>query len=135
MSPPEPDEDRLANLALRRDAPVKCASCGRSTARRARQQRYCSARCKENARRRVRRPRTGVSSFPAVLTAVRPNLPTDPPKIVNEIKGLQVPIRASTGVINAEVWGGRDWRPARSSGGVRIEVSRLRARTLVERAT
>jgi hypothetical protein len=38
------------DLPARRDAPVTCASCGRQVPRRARQQRFCSARCQEKAR-------------------------------------------------------------------------------------
>ena len=41
-------------LALRRNAPVVCASCGRQAPRRARQQRYCSDRCRQNGSRRAR---------------------------------------------------------------------------------
>jgi hypothetical protein len=35
-------------------------------------------------------------------------------------------------VIAAEVFGGRDWQPATSSGGVPIEIGRIRRRALVE---
>jgi hypothetical protein len=42
-------------LALHRGAPVVCAQCGRTIARRSRQQQYCSDRCRnQNARQRVR---------------------------------------------------------------------------------
>jgi hypothetical protein len=34
-------------------------------------------------------------------------------------------------VIAIEVFGARNWRPAISSGGVAVEVSRLRSRALV----
>jgi len=34
-------------------------------------------------------------------------------------------------VLAIEIFGGRDWRPTVSSGGVPIEVSRLRQRTLM----
>jgi predicted nucleic acid-binding Zn ribbon protein len=42
----------------RRDAPVKCAACGRTVGRKSRQQRFCSDRCRvysqrENARSRI----------------------------------------------------------------------------------
>jgi hypothetical protein len=40
-------------------------------------------------------------------------------------------ILAPADVIDAEVWGGREWQPAISSGGVAVEVGRLRARALV----
>jgi hypothetical protein len=35
-------------------------------------------------------------------------------------------------VLDAEVWGGRIWQPAISSGGVAIQRSRIRPRALVE---
>jgi hypothetical protein len=35
----------------RRDAPVKCAACGRTVRRKSRQQRYCSDRCRKFASR------------------------------------------------------------------------------------
>jgi hypothetical protein len=38
-------------LALRRDAPVVCPGCGRSVRRKARQQVYCSTRCRKRAHR------------------------------------------------------------------------------------
>jgi hypothetical protein len=41
--------------AARRDEPVTCAACGRKVQRRMRGQRYCSARCRENDRGRVRK--------------------------------------------------------------------------------
>ena len=42
-------------LALHRDQDVVCASCGRTVTRKSRQQRYCSIRCKEKRRGRVRK--------------------------------------------------------------------------------
>jgi hypothetical protein len=121
----------------RRDAPVACASCGREVVRHARQQRFCSARCREKARTRVRRPQTGRGSAPSIKNDLRANLPANPPKKDSRFKALQ---RAKTlsstrilgprCVLDAEVFGGREWRPAVSSDGVAIEVSRIRARTL-----
>jgi hypothetical protein len=50
-------------LAMRRDAPVTCLACGRVVARKARNQRYCSLRCrgraKEKARNRTRKAGLG----------------------------------------------------------------------------
>jgi hypothetical protein len=61
-----------------------------------------------------------------------------PPKKHKQLKALQrakmlssYRILAPADVLAIEVWGGRDWRPAVSSGGVAIETARLRARTLV----
>ena len=118
--------------ASRRDAPVCCVSCGRKVTRRARQQRFCSDRCRDQARTRVRGPQRGRSSAPAIKNRLRAILPTNPPKNLNEIKGAQLAkIVAPKDVIDVEVWDGREWRPATSSGGVPIEIGRLRKRALV----
>src|SRR5438477_12742403 len=48
---------KIELLHHRKDAPVTCAACGRRVARKARQQRYCSDRCRdyEKGQRRVRK--------------------------------------------------------------------------------
>jgi hypothetical protein len=59
-------------------------------------------------------------------------LPADPPKNTNEIKGAQLAkIIAPKDVIDVELWGSRRWQPRISSGGVAVEIGRLRARALV----
>jgi len=115
--------------ASRRDAPVTCASCGREVQRRARQQRFCSDRCRnrEIGRKRVRKAFLGRDT----------RAPANPPKKDKEFKVLQ---RAKTlssrgifgpaHVLAAEVFD-RKWEPRVSSGGVVIEVGRLRQRALV----
>src|SRR5258707_14407261 len=45
----------LRARASRRDAPVVCERCGRKVERKSRQQRFCSGRCQEKARTRVRK--------------------------------------------------------------------------------
>jgi hypothetical protein len=61
-------------------------------------------------------------------------LPTNPPKNINEFKGANsCRIIGPEHVIDAEVFSGREWQPAISSGGVPIEIGRLRARALVTR--
>lgn len=114
--------------ALRRDAPVICASCGRQVQRQSRQQRFCSARCKEKGRTRVRRAFLGTDT----------GAPTNPPKNGHEFNGLQgkktrssLRILAPPRVLAAEVWGSRHWQETVSSGGVAVEVSRVRSRSLV----
>ena len=118
---------KAAFKASRHDAPVACASCGRKVARRARQQRFCSGRCKEKARTRIRKAFLGRDT----------GAPSNPSKKVNKFKPLQ---RAKTlssnrifgpaDVLDAEVFD-RAWTPAVSSGGVAVEVGRLRAHALV----
>jgi len=115
--------------ALRRDAPVICGSCGREVARQARQQRFCSTRCRDAARTRIRAPAT-------TLALVKNNERTadfahGPPEKLNEIKGTQTRICAARRVLDVEIWGGRSWQDAVSSGGVAIQVSRVRPRSLV----
>jgi hypothetical protein len=119
-----------APLASRRDAPVYCADCGRKVERKSRQQRYCSARCQEKARTRVRKAVLGRDT----------RAPGNPPKKHSKFKALPTGktlssrrILAPADVLAAEVFGGRVWQGATSSGGVAIQVSRLRQRALVER--
>jgi hypothetical protein len=117
-----------APLASRRDALVICARCGRKAQRQSRQQRFCSARCKERARTRVRRAFLGTDT----------GAPAERPKKPRQFKALQRAkllssrrILAPADVLTTEVWGGREWQRATGSGGVLVEISRLRARALV----
>jgi hypothetical protein len=64
--------------------------------------------------------------------------PGNAPKKDKKFKALQAKktlsstrILGPSDVIDAEVWGGRAWQPAISSGGVAVEIGRLRARALV----
>jgi hypothetical protein len=66
-------------LVARRDEPVTCAACGRKVQRRMRGQRYCSARCRENDRGRVRKAFLGHDT----------RAPTTPVKKFNEINELE----------------------------------------------
>jgi predicted nucleic acid-binding Zn ribbon protein len=110
---------------------LACDACGKAITHRAgRRPRFCSARCRyrENGRGRVRKARLGRNT----------GAPTKLEKKNNKFKALQ---RAKTlssrrimgpaDVLAAEVWRGRGWQPALSSGGIAIEVERLRARALV----
>jgi hypothetical protein len=74
----------------------------------------------------------GLGSAPAIQNAVRANLPTNLPKNINEISNAnRARITGPSDVLAVEAWGGREWQPATSSGGVPIEIGRLRARALV----
>jgi hypothetical protein len=121
----------------RRDAPVRCASCGRQVKRRARRQLYCSTRCRKRAHYAESVRRGDFSAFPLSDTA----LGTIPPKKTNEFKALQRAkslsshgILAPARVLALEVFG-RVWREAISSEGIAIQVSRVRARALVNAST
>ena len=124
--------DGQRRIAARRDAPVNCRSCGREVQRRARQQRFCSKRCRQKANYAEKVARGDFST----RTSARP---TNLLKRGNKFKALQ---RAKTlssnrifgpaDVLDAEVFN-RHWQPTASSGGVMLQVSRVRARALVER--
>jgi hypothetical protein len=119
------------SVALRhRDAPVRCAGCGREVARRARQQLYCSQRCRQRAHRAVKPIKIGPRYHPSGGA-------TSHPKKDSKFKALQWAktrssrrIFASADVLAVEVFD-RAWTPAVSAGGVAVEVGRLRARALV----
>jgi len=83
----------------RKDAPVTCAACGRRVARKARQQRYCSDRCRDyqKGQRRVRK------SFLSTDTRASPN----PPFLANKNNELQRPKWGSSIPLN--VLGGYRW--------------------------
>jgi hypothetical protein len=117
--------------ALRRDAPVICSSCGRQIARQARQQRFCSARCKEKGRTTRARAPAGGTTAPTKNNERTAVFAHGPPKKFNENKRAQTRIRGPQYVLDVEVYGSRTWRDAVSSGGVAIRVSRLRRRALV----
>jgi hypothetical protein len=121
---------RNSYRAARRDAPVNCPSCGRKVQRRARQQRFCSRRCRQKANYGEKVARGDFS----IRTIARP---TNPPKKDNKFKALQwakslssYRILAPERVLAVELFD-RSWKSGISSGGVAVEVGRLRARALV----
>jgi hypothetical protein len=121
-------------------ARVVCASCGREVVRRARQQRFCSDRCKERGRTRCRK-KTAVHALKIEPRYPPSGAPTDLPKKASNFNGVQWAkslsshrILAPAHVLACEVFGGRGWRHATSSGGVAVEVGHLRSRALVERS-
>jgi hypothetical protein len=85
-----------------KDAPVICAACGRRVSRKARQQRYCSDRCRDyqKGQRRVRK------SFLSTDTRASPNPPFLAHKN-NELRGTQ-----SGSSIPLNVLGGYRWSNA-----------------------
>jgi hypothetical protein len=114
---------------------IACDSCGKQIEHRTgRRPRFCSERCRKREHY-AQNVRKGVfSGVPVSDTA----LGTKRSKKDSRNKALE---RAKTlsshrifgpaDVLAIEVWGGREWQPATSSGGVPIEISRHRARTLV----
>jgi hypothetical protein len=83
----------------RKDTPVTCAACGRRVTRKARQQRFCSDRCRdyEKGQRRVRK------SFLSTDTRASPN----PLFFPNKNNELQRPKSGSSIPLN--VLGGYHW--------------------------
>jgi hypothetical protein len=121
-------------LAKHRGQPVKCEQCGHPARRKARQQRYCSARCAIRARSERYRQQMAAGalenggSYPA----------TQPIQNVNDFNRSQHPFSQSSSristprhVIEAECFDGHIWTPITSTDGVAVMVSRLRQRALV----
>jgi hypothetical protein len=109
---------------------VTCSSCGRRVKRQARQQRFCSRRCRQKANYVEKVARGDFST----RTIARP---TNPPKKRNKFKALQRakllsshPVLAPARVLAIEVFA-RPWQEAISSAGIAIEVSCIRPRALV----
>jgi hypothetical protein len=125
--------------ALRRDAPVVCASCGREVARRARQQRFCSDRCKERGRARCRK-KTAVHALKLEPRYPPSGASANLPKKASNFNGMQKEksrssphILAPAQVAAVEIFGGA-WHEATSSDGVAIQTRRVRPRALVASA-
>jgi hypothetical protein len=120
----------LVRTTSRRDAPVGCATCGRKVDRRARQQRFCSRRCRQKAHYVEKVARGDFSA----RTIARPTNPTKKERKFNTLQRAKTlsshGILAPADVLAVEVFD-RTWKPAVSSDGIAIEVSRLRARALV----
>ena len=119
-------------LADRRDAVVICPSCGKRIARKARQQRFCSVKCRQRGAYAQKVARGAFSGRRGIDT----RLSTKPPKIVNKSNGLQPAklgssprIIAPRRVIEAEIISGRHWCPVVSASGIACEVAVLRLRT------
>jgi hypothetical protein len=115
--------------ASRCDAPVICPVCKRRVDRRTRGQRYCSRRCRQKANYAAKVARGDFSTHTTAL-------PTTHEKNKNKLKVLQRAkslsshrILAAAHVLAVEF--DRPWQQAISSGGVAIEIGRLRKRALV----
>lgn len=106
---------------------MTCANCGASLQpkRGSRRQRYCDDACRKTAFRaakwlaRYEVPEAGrsVEILPAISTAIPPDFADRPPRIYGP-----------RNVIEAEVFGGRQWREIVSANGVRAFVTDMRVR-------
>jgi hypothetical protein len=107
---------------------LACSSCGKQIEHRAgRRPRFCSTRCKEKARTRVRK----------AFLVRDTRAPAKLKKKYQQFKALQraktqssTRIWAPAHVLAVEVFE-RHWQPAISSGGVAVQIGRLRERALV----
>jgi len=79
--------------------PVICANCGRRAERKAKQQRYCSDRCREKGKDRSRKALMGGDT----------GAPPNPNKNINAINNLQGAKSGSSIPIN--LLGGADFQP------------------------
>jgi predicted nucleic acid-binding Zn ribbon protein len=111
----------------RRHAPVRCAVCGRTVMRRSRQQRYCSDRCRDFARRE----KNARTAFKNPIVGQHTGKPTNPPKKSHRFNSLPAAksgatpaIYAPREVISREIIAGRDWREEISPDGVVAQVAR-----------
>ena len=116
----------------RRDAPVICSACGRKVARKSRQQRYCSDRCRvysqrENARSQIN-ARTAIKN---PIVGQDSGSVTNPAKKLCENNGLQ---RAKSGSsIPLNLLGGYRWPNAPKLDSDTLErIRRLEIGVLVE---
>jgi hypothetical protein len=122
---------RNSYRATRRDAPVNCPTCGREVKRRARQQRFCSTRCRQRTNRALK-PSKIAPRYPHSRGA------TNAPKKHKQFRALpraktlsSIRIFGPADVLAVELFD-RSWKPGISSGGVAIGVGRLRACSLAE---
>jgi hypothetical protein len=110
------------DLNMHRDAPVICGACGRRVARKSRQQRYCSDRCREydKGQRRVRKP----------LLALDTRMSPNPLFLSNKNNNLRGAKSGSSIPLN--VLGGHRWPNALP---VESEVLRRVVRAQIARAS
>jgi hypothetical protein len=116
---------------------VVCRSCGTRVRRKARQQSYCSTRCRKRGHYARRVQRGDFSRAAGTDTA----LGTNPPKKTrsfNSLQGVKLQSRLSDKPVTKELWArildvevfDRTWRPVISADGVVSEISRLPPRAL-----
>jgi hypothetical protein len=114
--------------AVRRDAVLVCPMCGRRFRSKARQQLYCSGRC----RQRGRRSKFAAADVFRVTGYQHSGHVTQPIKKANEFNDLK---RRKSGpsngicgpwrAIEAEVLAGRNWHPSTSLDGVVVQVAQM----------
>ena len=118
---------------------VVCSLCGKSVPRQARQQIYCSAHCRLKAFR-ANQVAKAIETHPMARPTGAAKINAVPPRPSQEVPGNAYAFqlqnrhgRAPHHVLEAEIFGAREWRRVVSSDGVVCEVSTLRKRTLRDR--
>jgi hypothetical protein len=113
-----------------RDAPVRCPVCNKRVQRRARQQSYCSRKCRQRAHYDKSVAEGGFHP----LLGKDTGLPTNPPQKSCNFSELQATKTGSSlriygpaRVIERELFAGRDWCEATSTDGVVCLVASQRS--------
>ena len=116
---------QISHATARRDVPVRCRACGRPVERGARQQRFCSTRCRKRDWGKKRCRKAGLAPDAGGAT--------NPPKKLNQVNGVQgakrvpnPPVFAPARIIERELFAGRQWDRTVSSDGVVSYVVRRR---------
>jgi hypothetical protein len=109
--------------AARRDTLVRCPTCGATVSRAARQQRFCSTRCRKRAIRGPARYQTSKNNFASLCEPLIENHGTNPPKNTNRNNAPQRGISGPKSVVQVEIVEARAWAEVVSSDGVRSLVS------------
>jgi hypothetical protein len=118
-------------LATRRTDPVCCPICGRVVPRRARQQRFCSTKCREQGKVPRKNRNKKSAPLPPYLKATEPLEKANGFNVLRAQKsGSRVGSNVPREAIEAEIFGGREWQQVVSPDGVVCEVAVLRPRTL-----
>jgi hypothetical protein len=124
---------KAAFKVSRRDAPVVCASCGRQVRRRGRLQRYCSTRCRKRGHY-AQKVRRGDFSTPKLSDTALGTTLLQKGSTYNALQRAKTlsshRIFGPADVLAVEMFD-RTWKSGISSGGVAVEIGRLRARALV----
>ena len=112
--------------AHHRDAPVRCPVCEKRVQRQARQQTYCSRKC----RQRAHYYKSVAEGRFDPLLGKDTGLPTNPPQKSGNFSALQTTKTGSSlriygpaRVIERELFAGRDWRVVTSADGVVCHVA------------
>ena len=112
--------------AHHRDAPVRCPVCEKRVQRQARQQTYCSRKC----RQRAHYDKSVAEGRFDPLLGKDTGLPTNPPQKSRNFSALQTTKTGSSlriygpaRVIERELFAGRDWRVVTSADGVVCHVA------------